>query len=362
MNVRYECLKMEERTEIDPWKLLGISPGATPDEIKRAFRHKIKEYHPDSTSVLPGREQCIQPLVYAYRFLEKQCRPQIQAADSIFCEKDEEPRVNNSNDGIFIFLEISLKDAFEGRTVETVISDVENFCPVCSGRGNVPRRGAPECIECCGSGFLELPWGSSVMRVVCNACGGSGTVSRVTCSMCKGRGRISRQRTVRIRLPRGIREGTILKLPGQGPWRQEKQCRDTLFVEIKVNLPAEWQIEGLDIHSRTCVDIWTALAGGVVVVETVDGAIPCRCSPGSLEGTELVLKGRGWVDEIGMRGDHRTVLDIKIPGGNPPPLARAVMKWLSCLWPVEPPNMTRALPHHEKRKLYRGQTEDVPDS
>lgn len=345
---RHERLKTGKGIDVDPWNLLGLSPGATSDEIKRAFRQKIKEYHPDSTSALPGREQCIQTLMYAYRLLEKQYLPQIQTEDGISSEKYGAPYINEGIDGVFLFLEVSLKDAFEGGTVETVISDVENFCPMCDGLGNVSHRDAPECVECSGRGFLELPWGNSLMRVVCNTCSGSGIVSRSTCSMCRGRGKISRQRTVRIRLPRGIRDGAVLKLLGQGPWRQEKQCRDTLFVEIKVNIPSEWRIKGLDIHSRTYIDIWTALAGGIVAVETVDGSFPCRCLPGSLNDTELVLEGRGWVDETGTRGDHRTMLGVRIPHDAPPPTARALIRWLRYLWPAEPCGMVKALPHHRR--------------
>ncbi len=343
MSARHENFSSCSEQERNLWNVLGLEPGATPDEIRRAFRKKVKACHPDLGGSR-SRGQPVDSIVAAYRLLERRYTPLIEHGPAGFPEEKKDFPAYDAGDGVFLFLDVSLQEAFAGRTVDTVIADVEDFCPACSGLGYVAPPGSPECRQCSGTGFQQLPWGGSSLRVVCSACSGSGTARRRRCGICRGRGRITRQRTVRIRLPRGTRDGTVLSLPGQGPWSKEKQRRDTLFVEIRVGLPESWRISGMDIHSTISVDIWTLLECGAVAVDTVDGRVSVKCLPDFLKNTEIRLQGHGWIDEEGNRGDHIARVEMVMPPGRPSPLAAAIIRWLKHLWPAGSGSIPRSLP------------------
>ncbi len=346
MSARHERLSKGKMSGTSPWKILGVKPGATFDQIKQAFRARVRQFHPDVANSLPAGALSFSTLVEAYRALKKELSPAVMH-DRDAAEVQAGPA--KPCDGVFLFLEVSLLDAFLGNSIETTVSDVEDYCPACDGLGYVYRHNAPACGACGGEGHKELAWGPGTMRIVCNVCSGSGRSSRRTCTICKGRGKVTRQRGIRIKLPRGTRDGTILKLPGQGPWRQERQQRDTLFVEIRVRLPEAWNITGLNIYSTTRVDLWTALSGGMVPIKTIDGTVMQRCLPSFLQHPEIVLKKRGWIDETGNRGDHIARLEIVMPHGTPPPAALPAIRMLSIMWPAAGQPLQHALPPGGKK-------------
>ncbi len=342
MSARHERFKREDVRENDPWSVLGLRPGATPEEIRKAFRRRIKQVHPDSATADSIHIQSVCSLVQAYRFLEKRFEPEIIGNTAEGTEP--ETFLRDANNGLFLFLEVSARDAFSGNTITLSIADVEAACPACSGSGSVHLVNFHKCEECSGSGFHELPWGRTKLRVVCNNCGGKGLITRRKCNLCKGAGHITRQRSVDVRLPRGIRDGSIIRLPGQGHWRQDRQCRDALFVEVRVNFPEGWELDGVDVKSRVDVDLWTALAGGTVLVETLDGDEAVVLGPCSFDRKRVVLAGKGWRDSRGNRGDHIVDLDIVFPSGRPPAAALALIGWLRRLWPAGKPSELLSLP------------------
>lgn len=347
MSARHERFERKSVRDGDPWSVLGLRPGATPEEIRRAFRHRIKNCHPDSSTARNINVQSVCSLVQAYRLLEKRLVPQVVGRPE-GRQVQEETEADRLDDGLFLFLEVSAKDAFYGNTVETSISDAGSSCPACSGKGQVARGKPVECHECSGMGSRELPWGKSRLRIVCNHCGGSGRISLRQCNLCRGRGTINRQRTVQVRLPRGITDGMVLKFPGQGQWRPESQNRDALFAEIRVKLPDGWTIRGLDIFSTVSVDIWTALCGGQVEADTVEGRELFTLEPCSFNSTDIVLRGKGWIDEAGNRGDHRIGIEVVLPQAAPPPAARALIRWLRDVWPAGSCSVQKALPPGEE--------------
>ncbi len=347
MNFRHENVERKNVREEDPWSVLGLRPGASPEEIRRAFRHKIKECHPDSPTARPMHVQSVCTLVQVYRLLQKRLAPEIIHESDRYWEQPPEDDETPLSNGLFLFLEVSATDAFSGNTVETSISDTGSTCPACEGKGHVTNTHGPECTKCSGKGFQELPWGKSRLRVVCNSCNGTGKITQRRCNLCRGTGSITRQRTVCIKLPRGVRDGMILKLPGQGHWQHDKQCRGPLFTEIKVKFNKNWKLAGLDIHSTVTVDLWTALVGGAVIVETVEGDKTFKLAPCSFQ-TELVLEGKGWIDEAGNRGNHIARVEVLLPQGSPPPAAKALIRWLKYLWPAGACRGPSALPAPEK--------------
>ncbi len=332
-------------TDQNLYKILGLPAWATPEEIRRAYRERIKTCHPDLCSTAtPSKIERFQILTRAYETLLKKSR---------YIEKvDQTPRTKTFHtprpmeDGVFLFLEVSAQQALLGAVIETEIWDGEEFCFKCSGSGRISEKGQKICPACKGKGHTSIPWGKESLSMVCKKCSGSGFIEQPICPVCKGRGRISRPRKIRIPLPRGITSGTLLKLPGQGAYMPEHQTRNSLYVEIGVRLPENWCIQGLDILAPVDLDIWTAIEGGEIAVRTIDGYDMCRVPPCVKHGDLLRLSGKGWSNEMGKRGDHVAKVRLIMPPGRPSSLVKTFLRILKRLWPAVP--SVPALPHHHK--------------
>ena len=315
----------------DPWRVLGVPRNASLAEVRRAFRRKARLLHPDGQG--PGSMEGFMELRWAYQEILRRLqegRPAVLRGWREFM------------DGAYLFVDVEAHKAFRGGTVEVSLADQEEFCPRCQGSGRVKDRCERVCSHCGGTGHVAIRWGDEQLRVICTRCGGTGATGRPPCPLCKGMGRISRTRRVEVRLPRGIKSGTVLRLSGQGPWRPHRQSRDPLYVEVRVSMPPGFSLLGLDVLALHEVPIWTALSGGTISVPTMDGEVECWIPPGTQQGELIRIRGRGWIDEAGNRGDHIVRLQVALPQGPPPPGAARLIAALRELWPAGPPR--RALP------------------
>ncbi|NDY41835.1 J domain-containing protein [Dissulfurirhabdus thermomarina] len=318
---------------MDPWELLGVPRSATLDEIKRAYRERARRCHPDAAGGGPARAEEFRRLRAAYEALVRRA----------WRGGAVEPAAPPAGDGTFLFLEVSAREALAGTRRDVEVADREVFCPVCDGAGRRPGRGERACPACGGTGSDLLPWGEGHLRVLCTTCGGTGFVGRPVCDRCGGRGRVLRRRRVAVRLPPGVRDGTVLHLPGQGPAHGEGAERSPLYVEVRVRFPPGWRLEGNDVHAPVAVDVWTALLGGQVAVPTLEGHVLVQVPAGSGDGCRLQAPGKGWRDAAGRRGDHVARVRLRLPR-RPGPLAEALVRWLRAVWPVAGMEGRRALP------------------
>lgn len=230
----------------------------------------------------------------------------------------------------FLFVEVSVEEAFFGKRIPIELQGAEIKCPDCDGFGYRWHGKRPVCKECAGKGYKLLSWGRSNIRIICKACGATGFSGQVKCKTCFGKGYIKRQREVFIKLPKGTLPGTILRVNGNselgiGP----------AFIEIGIHFPETWSLSGLDIISQTELDLWDALLGGEVMVQTIDGKETLFIPPGTCDGHEFILKGRGWIKENGERGDHKIQIKITMPNTPPPAQARVLLELLRTIWPVK---------------------------
>ncbi len=321
------------RAQDDPHRILGIDPGASLHEIKSAYRRKVRLLHPDSAGTGRAGIEAFEMLKEAYQDL---LALHLSGKMSKQHGPEDIPRCREGMyDGTFVFITVSPWEALHGKSVEIDVYDKEEFCVHCQGSGFVAAPGSTKCQACQGKGYKRLPWGKERLRLVCTACSGTGFEAKVVCPACRGKGKVARKRRVQVRLPKGTRDGMLLCLQGQGPWSPENCARDPLYVEVRVQLPENWTIKGIDVHAPVTVDIWTALIGGDLPIPTIDGTVIHSLSSASRDGSTIRIPGRGWADAKGIRGDHVAILNVTMPKGAPMPLARSLIKWLRVLWPCK---------------------------
>lgn len=331
---------------IDALRTLGLDVSATEEEIRKTYRNLIKRLHPDSSSL--ADKDLFLRIQRAYeccraRFEQSQCR--------IACEKQEKHGISSNystgltssepcdslQNGTYLFLSVSARDALLGASKEMWVVDREEFCPRCNGTG-AAAGGEDEarCPRCHGKGCIPMQWGEETLLIVCSTCSGTGFTGRRPCTLCKGRGRVSIKRPLRIHLPRGIQNGTIIKLPGQGPWQANRYSRAPVFVEVRVEFPEGWHINGLDLHTQLDIPIWTALKGGQIPFQTLDERwIQIPVSSGvNLMQEPIVVEGHGWINELGKRGNLILTPRLLLPQTPPSQAATALLQLLEAVWPI----------------------------
>jgi molecular chaperone DnaJ len=227
-------------------------------------------------------------------------------------------------------VEISLRDAVMGRTVELNLNrPVE--CRQCSGKGRTSRgRSQQKCPECGGTGQRRP--GRMRMRIAqpCPACGGTGTAPGEQCYECGGHGHVEGSERLSVKIPPGVDTGSKVRVAGKGyPGQRGGQPGD-LFLDVVVPPDPQFRREGLNLRSDLDVPFQTAVLGGKLDVDTIDGQVKLSIPPGTQGGQVLRLSGKGVppLGGRGKRGDHLVRINITVPKSTSPK-ARALLEELA---------------------------------
>jgi molecular chaperone DnaJ len=322
----------------DFYEVLGVSRDADEDEIKRAYRKKAAEYHPD-VSDDPDAEEKFKKVKKAKEVLSDEEKR--QAYDRMGHERFEQAEKRGGFDGaggaggdpfggmggggpfgdmndIFeqffgggggrdrnaprqgadlrTTLEIDLEEAFSGATKQMTITRPER-CPDCDGEGHPHDAEAETCPGCNGQGqqttVRQSPLGRVQQTQTCTRCGGEGTLYSETCSTCRGDGQVRAESTLQVEVPAGIRDGQTLRMDGEGAPGENRGPSGDLLVEIDVREHEEFDREGDDLYYRLGVSFPQAVFGDTVEVPTLDGTVKTDVDPGTQSGEVLRLQGKG---------------------------------------------------------------------
>lgn len=328
-------------TDIDYYELLEVSRDADEGTIKRAYRKLAMKYHPDRN---PGDKECeakFKAINQAYDCLKD---PQKRAAYDRFGHAafqngmggGQGPRSDFGDIGdIFetIFgsafgggggraqprrgadlrydLEVTLDEAFHGKTVELEI-EVSQNCETCSGSGATPGTGERECRMCDGYGKVRAKQGFFVVERPCPTCHGRGAVIENPCSDCRGEGRVDRMRALEVEVPPGVDTGTRIRLSGKGEAGPRGAPAGDLYIFVHVKPHPVFHREGTTLATRVPISFTTAALGGKVEIPDLGGGTNAIEIPAGIQsGKQLRVRGAG-MPVLQGRGRGDLVVEIQV--------------------------------------------------
>lgn len=339
----------------DYYKILGVSNGASQDEIKKAFRELAHKYHPDKQGgsaekfkeineahqVLSNPEKRQQYDQFGTTFEQAQSQGGFSGFDGFrdfsgfangfdFGDLGEmfgfgdifgggrkaKSRASRGRD-IEVEMQIDFREAVFG--AEKVLELYKPcICEKCDGSGVDPESKISTCLNCGGSGRVQTIqrtfFGSFQTVTTCPNCGGEGKRAEKECRGCNGVGVVRASKKIKIKIPAGIDNGETIKLSGEGEAGKRGGKPGDLFINLKVKPDQEFKRQGNDILSKIGISFTRAALGDKIEVETLDGKVKLAIPSGTQSGQIFRLKEKG-VPNLGShgRGDHLIEVAVVTP-------------------------------------------------
>ncbi len=311
----------------DYYKILGVSRSASSEDIKKAYYKLAHKYHPDKG----GDPEKFKEINEAYQILsDKEKRAQYDRLRELYQERGgeegmgfswfdfaqdafdlgfdlaeifeeffggvraQEPRRGRD---LYIELPITLEEAFWGAKKEIDLSRYVK-CQRCQGSGAEPNTKLKECFTCRGTGRVQQIkrgfFGAFSRTVKCPECGGEGVKPENPCTVCKGEGRVKRQDKVIVEIKPGVDTNQILQVAGAGDAGRRGGDEGDLLVRVVVQPHPVFERHGDDLYVQKEIPITTALLGGKVLIETIDGQrLYLKIPSGTPPGKYFVIRGKG---------------------------------------------------------------------
>jgi molecular chaperone DnaJ len=336
----------------DYYEILGVPRDADETTIKKAFRKRARELHPDVNAHDPDAEEKFKEVAEAYEVLSDPSRrqtydaygheglksggfaPDFEGFGSIsdlfnaffgagggFDAAFGGTRVRGGavqGGDVALAVSISLAEAARGTSVE-VSYDATGPCETCRGNGAEPGTPIVTCDRCHGAGQIQnvqrTRFGQMVRTALCDKCGGDGRMAQSPCGTCGGRGMVASQRRVKVDVPAGIDDGQRLRITGRGHAGERGGPPGDLYVVVRVQEDERFIRDREDLVTVVDVPAPLAALGTTITVPTLDGDVPLEVPAGTQPGETIVMHGRGLppLGGRGRTGDLRVVVNVVIP-------------------------------------------------
>ncbi len=307
----------------DYYDTLGVKREADNGDIKKAYRKLAMKFHPDRNPNDAEAEKRFKEVGEAYEVLKDEQKrgaydrfghaafehgsPGAGGAAGFgggFADIFDEmfgdftrghggQGGNNHGADLRYNMEISMEDAFVGKTVKIrVPSSVQ--CKTCNGSGSAGGAAPVSCATCSGHGRVRTQSGFFTVERTCPACQGEGKVIREPCKDCGGQGRTRKEKTLSVNIPAGVEDGTRIRLSGEGEAGMRGASAGDLYIFLSIAKHRIFQRDGADIYCRVPIAMATAALGGAIEVPTVNGGRTKVTIPsGTQTGQQFRLKNTG---------------------------------------------------------------------
>ncbi len=331
----------------DYYETLGVARDASADEIKKAYRKKALEFHPDRNPGDAEAERQFKAAAQAYEVLSDDGKRQIyDTYGEEGLQGTSRPRGFGGFEDIFsafgdIFgedlggmfgggfggtrsarrrgaslrcrIDITLDDVANG--VEKSISVWRHeHCETCEGSGASPGTSVRSCETCGGLGQVQATQGFFTVRTACPKCHGQGQVIETPCADCSGAGRAKTKRNLKVKVPPGVHDGTQIRVSGEGEPGDDGAPRGDLYCEIRVEPHSYFQRREDDLLVDIPISFSQAALGAKIEVPTLGGTTELSIPRGTDSGEILRLREHGVPNlRSGRPGDLHVRVNIEVP-------------------------------------------------
>ncbi len=367
----------------DYYEVLGVSRGASDDEIKKAYRKLAMKYHPDVNKE-PGAEDKFKEINEAYEVLSDETKrrnyDQFGTADigggfggagfdpfgggfssaggfdfsDIFdmftgggaarAAQNNRPRQGADR---YMQMRVDFMDSVFGKT-ESINLDIDETCKHCHGTGAESPEDVEVCSKCGGTGTvyenIQTPFGTIRQQMSCDKCHGTGEIIKEACKTCGGKGYEHRKVKLDIKIPEGIKSGQQIRIPGKGEMGINGGPNGDLYIEVLVSPDSTFRRENNDIYVTVPLSSVDATIGGTIEVPTVYGNVDLVIPEGTQPGQRFRLKGKGVKSRTG-QGDEFVDIKVEIPKK----LSKAERELYEQLRNQSPNSVIRDTPPEEKK-------------
>jgi molecular chaperone DnaJ len=328
------------------YELLGITKNASKQEIKKAFRAKAKEHHPDKG----GDEAKFKEINQAYETLsDEQKRAyydqfgssagmggggfsggmggfdfggqagEMGGFEDVFSsffgfggrQSQSKTRKQKGAD-LEVEVLLTFDESING-VVKMFPAKIYETCEKCDGEGGFDKQ---ECRTCHGSGQatqkFQTPFGVIQQKTTCSTCQGNGKLFKKICNKCKGEGRIEKKTKIEVKIPAGIAHGTTLRVRGKGDAGKNGGQNGDLFVHVQVRESNKFKRNRLNLMSELEISVFDAILGGIFEVETFWGKVDLKIPENTQDNQFLKISGKG-VKTNSQVGDHLVQIKYKLP-------------------------------------------------
>ena len=333
----------------DFYEVLGVSSNASEADLKKAYRSKAKELHPDRNSSNPNAEDQFKEVNEAYDVLKDQNKKAAydryghaafeggsagpsaggfhggsdfsSAFSDVFEDlfgdsrggQNSRQRASRGSD-LRYNLNISLEEAFSGIQKTINIPSAVN-CSGCSGTGASGGSKPSTCPTCSGMGKVRAQQGFFTVERGCPTCSGMGQIIKDPCRKCKGSGQEEKERSLSVNIPSGVETGTRIRLSGEGEAGVRGGSSGDLYIFTEISEHKIFERDGKNLYCRIPVSMITAAIGGEIEAPTIDGGRSrVKIPSGSQSGRQMRLRSKGMAALRGTgNGDLFIELAVETP-------------------------------------------------